>query len=114
MLNISERKPVLLGLAVLLTILSLGLGAAPVFADELDIFTGQVTRINGDTLTLSSYKTFEPANEHAKVPKWAKEGTNVKVGYYTQNRINYYYEIGRPGRALEIEKGSWARSQADY
>ena len=114
MLNISERKTVLLGLAVLLTILALGLNAAPVFAVELDIFTGQVTRINGDTLTLNSYKTFEPANEHAKVPKWAEEGTNVKVGYYTQNRINYYYEIGRPGRALGIEKESWTRRQPDH
>ena len=110
MLNM-KTKPVVLGLTVLLTLLIVG--AAPMYAAELNFFTGKITTMNGDIITLNGYKTFEPANERAKVPKWAKQGTEVKVGYYNQNKINYYHEIGRPGRALEIEKESWRRDKAD-
>ena len=106
-----RRKPVVLGLTVLLTILTL---AIPAFAADLSVFSGKITRIDGNTIILDSYKKFEPANERARVPEWAVKGTTVKVGYYSQNKINYYHEIGQPGKALKIEKESWGRrSQGD-
>jgi hypothetical protein len=85
--------------------------AVPAFA--LDVHTGKVTRIKGNSITVDGYKKFVPANEHASVPDWVKAGANVKVGYYTQKRINYYYEIGQPGKLLNIERESAGRSQAD-
>ena len=100
MLNI-RKKPVVLGLTVLLTILTL---IEPTFAGDLSLFTGEITRIEGNIIILDGYKKFEPANERARVPEWAKKGTTVKVGYYSQNKINYYHEIGNPGRAMKIEK----------
>lgn len=109
MLNI-KRKPVVLGLTVLLTILAL---VIPTYAADLSVFTGKITRIEGNTIILDGYKKFEPANERAKLPDWAAMGTTVKVGYYSQNRINYYHEIGKPGRALKIEKESWGRDKND-
>jgi len=108
MLNI-RKKTVVLGLTVLLTILTL---IVPAFAD-LSIFTGEITRIEGNTITLNGYKKFEPANERARLPEWAAMGTTVKVGYYSQNKINYYHEFGKPGKALKIEKESWGRSKND-
>jgi hypothetical protein len=109
MLN-NRKKSVLLGLTVLVTTLTL---IAPALAANLSVFTGKITQIEGNIITLDHYKKFEPANERARVPEWAKKGTTVKVGYYSQNSINYYHEIGKPGRALEIEKESWGRSQND-
>jgi len=100
MLNI-KRKPVVLGLTVLLTILTL---IVPTFAGDLSVFTGEITRIEGNTITLNGYKKFEPANERARLPEWAAMGTTVKVGYYSQNKINYYHEFGKPGRMLKVEK----------
>jgi hypothetical protein len=109
MLNM-RKKSVLLGLIVLVTTLTL---IAPTFAANLSVFTGVITRIEGNTITLDHYKKFEPANERARLPDWAKMGTTVKVGYYSQNNINYYHEIGRPGRMLDIEKESLSRSKND-
>lgn len=109
MLNI-KRKPVVLGLTVLLTILAL---IVPTFAGGLSVFTGEITRIEGNTITLNDYKKFEPANERVRLPDWAAMGITVKVGYYFQNSINYYHEIGKPGRALKIEKESWGRDKND-
>jgi hypothetical protein len=109
MLNI-KRKPVVLGLTVLLTILTLVIST---FAADLSLFTGEITRIEGNTITLNGYKKFEPANERARLPEWAAMGTTVKVGYYSQNKINYYHEFGKPGRMLNIEKESWGRSKSD-
>ncbi len=103
-----RKKTVVLGLTVLLTILTL---IVPTFAADLSLFTGEITRIKGNTITLNDYRKFEPANERARLPEWAKTGTTVKVGYYSQNEINYYHEIGTPGRALKIEKESWGRSK---
>jgi hypothetical protein len=105
-----RKKSVLLGLAVLVTTLAL---IVPTFAANLSVFTGKITRIDGNIITLDHYKKFEPANERARVPEWAKKGTTVKVGYYSQNNINYYQEIGQPGSPLNIEKESWGRSQND-
>lgn len=102
-----RRKPVVLGLFVLLTILTL---VIPTYAAGLSVFTGKITRIEGNTITLDGYKKFEPANERARLPDWAQMGTTVKVGYYSQNKTHYYHEIGKPGRALKIEKESWGRS----
>lgn len=110
MLNI-RKKTVVLGLTVLLTILTL---IVPTFAGNLSVFTGEITRIEGNTITLDGYKKFEPANERARLPDWAVKGSTVKVGYYSQNRTHYYHEIGKPGKALKIEKESWGRnSQGD-
>jgi len=105
-----KRKPVVLGLTVLLTVLTLVISA---FAADLSVFTGEITRIEGNTITLNGYKKFEPANERARLPEWASMGTTVKVGYYLQSNINYYHEIGKPGRMLNIEKESWGRSKND-
>ena len=106
-----RKKTVVLGLTVLLTILTL---IVPSFAGGLSTFTGKITRIEGDTITLDGYKKFEPANERARLPDWAAMGTAVKVGYYSQNNTHYYHEIGKPGKALKIEKESWGRrSQND-
>lgn len=105
-----RKKPVVLGLTVLLTIMTL---AIPTFAGDLSVFTGKITLIEGNTITLDSYKKFEPANERARVPEWATKGTTVKVGYYSQNSINYYQEIGQPGKALKIEQESWGRNKSD-
>jgi hypothetical protein len=102
-----RNKSVLLGLTVLVTTLAL---IVPTFAANLSVFTGEITRIEGNIITLDHYKKFEPANERARVPEWAKKGTTVKVGYYFQNNINYYYEIGKPGSPLNIEKESWGRN----
>jgi len=110
MLNI-RRKPVVLGFTVLLTILTLIV--VPAFAGGLSVFTGEISRIEGYTITLNGYKKFEPANERARLPEWAKMGTTVKVGYYTQNKINYYHEIGKPGRMLNVEKESQGRKKND-
>ncbi len=112
MFSISKSKPVLLGLTFLLTLLTISLVAVPTFA--LDVHTGKITRIKGDTITLDGYKKLEPANEHTRVPKWAKEGTDVKVGYYTQNRVHYYVEIGKPGKLLDTEKEVKGRRRFDY
>jgi hypothetical protein len=106
MLNI-RKKTVVLGLTVLLTIVTLVL---PTYAAGLSIFTGKITRIEGNTIILNGYKKFEPANERARLPEWAAKGSTVKVGYYSQSNTNYYHEIGEPGKALEIEKESWGRS----
>jgi hypothetical protein len=95
-----RKKTVVLGLTVLLIILTL---IVPAFAD-LSTFTGEITRIEGKTITLNGYKKFEPANERARLPEWAAMGTTVKVGYYTQNKINYYQEIAKPGKMLKVEK----------
>ena len=102
MLNIRKWKPVLLGLAFLLAFLATSLVADPAFA--VRVYSGEITRIDGDTITLDGSRKFVPANEHTRLPKWLKEGTKVKVGYYTQNKVNYYQEIGKPGRMLEVEK----------
>ena len=110
MLNIKKWKPVLLGLAVLLTIFTL---IVPTFAGDLNVYTGEITRIEGDTITLNKYKKFRPANERVRLPEWATMGITVKVGYYSQNNVNYYQEIGKPGRALKIEKESWGRMKND-
>lgn len=110
MLNI-KIKPVVLGLTVLLAILTL---VIPTYAADLSVFTGEITRIEGNKITLNGYKKFEPANERAKLPEWAVKGRTVKVGYYSQSRINYYHEIGKPGKVLKIERESWGRnSQGD-
>ena len=106
MLNM-RKKSLLLGLTVLVTTLALIL---PAFAANLSVFTGKITRIDGNIITLDHYKKFEPANERARVPEWAKLGTTVKVGYYSHNNINYYHEIGKPGSPLEIEKETWGRN----
>ena len=112
MLNIRKWKPVLLGLAFLLALLATSLVADPAFA--VRVYSGEITRIDGDTITLNGSRKFVPANEHTRVPQWAKEGVKVKVGYYTQNKINYYQEIAKPGRMLEIEKrGAWSSSAND-
>jgi hypothetical protein len=105
-----KRKPVVLGLIVLLTVLTLVL---PTFAGDLSVFTGEITRIEGNTITLNDYKKFEPANERARLPEWAEKGTTVRVGYYSQNRVNYYHEIGKAGSALKIERESWGRRSQD-
>jgi hypothetical protein len=105
-----RKNTLVLGLTVLLTIVTL---AVPTFAADLSLFTGEITRIEGSTLTLNGYKKFEPANERARLPEWAGMGTTVKVGYYSQNNVNYYHEIGKPGRMLKIEKESWGRSKND-
>jgi hypothetical protein len=102
MLHRRKNKPVLLGVAFVLMLLTISLATVPAFA--VQVYSGEITRISGDTITLNGYKKFVPANEHARLPEWAKEGTNVKVGYYTQNKIHYYQEIGKPGRALRLEK----------
>jgi hypothetical protein len=102
-----KTKAVVLGLATLLAILALTVSP---FAASLSIFTGEITRIEGNTVTLNSYKTFVPANERATVPDWAEKGVTVKVGYYIQNHLNYYHEIGRPGKELKVQKESWGRS----
>ena len=106
MLN-RKRKPLLLGLTVLLTIVTM---TVPTFAGGLSVFTGKITRIEGNTVTLDGYKKFEPANERAKLPEWAEMGTTVKVGYYSQSNTHYYHEIGKPGTVLKVEKESWGRS----
>ena len=100
MLNMRKSKPVLLGVALVLMIISLA--TFPAFA--VQVYSGEITRISGDTIILNGYKKFVPANEHARVPHWAKIGSRVKVGYYTQNKINYYQEIGPSGKALRLEK----------
>ena len=102
MLNIRKWKPVLLGLAFLLALLATSLVADPAFA--VRVYSGTITQIDGDTITLNDYMKFVPANEHTKLPKWVKEGAKVKVGYYTQNKVHYYQEIAKPGRMLEIKK----------
>ena len=102
-----RRKPVVLGLFVLLTILTL---VIPTYAAGLSVFTGKITRIEGNTITLNGYKKFEPANERVSIPDWAAMGIEVRVGYYSQNRIHYYQEIGKPGKVLKIERESWGRS----
>lgn len=102
MLNIRKSKPVLLGVALVLMLLTISLATVPAFA--VQVYSGEITRISGDTIILNGYKKFVPANEHARVPDWAKEGSRVKVGYYTQNKINYYQEIGPSGKALRLEK----------
>jgi len=94
----------------LLTILTL---IVPAFAGNLSVFTGEITRIERKTITLNGYKKFEPANERARLPEWAQMGTTVKVGYYSQNKTYYYNEIGKPGKALRIEKESWGRNKND-
>ena len=106
MLNM-RKKSVLLGLTVLVTTLAL---IVPASAASLSVFTGKITRIDGNIITLDHYKKFEPANERARVPEWAKKGATVKVGYYSQNNINYYHEIGQPGSPLKIEKETWGRN----
>ena len=106
MLNM-KRKPVVLGLFVLLTILTL---VIPAHAAGLSVFTGKITRIEGNTITLNGYKKFEPANERVRLPDWAAMGTEVRVGYYSVGRINYYHEVGKPGKVLKIERESWGRS----
>ena len=109
MLNIRKWKPVLLGLAFVLALLTTSLVADPAFA--VRVYSGKITRIDGDTITLDGSRKFVPANEHTRVPQWAKEGTKVRVGYYTQNKIHYYQEIGKPGRMLEVEKReAWSSS----
>lgn len=105
-----KKKRLAFGLTVLLTILTLVIST---FAADLSLFTGEITRIEGNVLTLNGYKKFEPANERARVPEWAEKGTTVKVGYYNQNNVSYYHEIGKPGRMLEIEKESYNRSKND-
>ena len=105
-----RKKTVVLGLTVLLAILTM---TVPTFAGGLGVFTGKITRIEGNTVTLDGYKKFEPANERARLPEWAVMGTTVKVGYYSQSNTNYYHEIGEPGKALKIEKESWGRSKND-
>jgi hypothetical protein len=105
-----RKKPVVFGLTVLLTVLILVIST---FAGDLSVFTGEITRIEGNTITLNDYKKFEPANERARLPEWAEKGTTIKVGYYSQNNINYYHEVGKPGRMLKIEKESWGRSKND-
>jgi hypothetical protein len=70
-----RKKTVVLGLTVLLTILTL---IVPAFAGDLSILTGEITRIEGNTITLNGYKKFEPANERARLPVWAEMGTTVK------------------------------------
>ena len=105
-----RKKKVVLGLSVLLVTLAL---IVPSFAGNLSLFTGEITRIEGTTVTLNGYKKFEPANERARLPEWAEKGTTVKVGYYSQNNINYYQEIGKPGRMLDIEKESLARDKGN-
>lgn len=112
MFNIRKSKPVLLGLAMVLTLLTISLVTVPAFAVE--VYTGTITRISGDTIILDGYKKFVPANEHARVPEWAEEGTTVKVGYYTQNRINYYQEIGKPEKELKIEKKVFGSSKDKF
>lgn len=102
MLNIRKSKPVLLGLPLVLMLMIISLATVPAFA--VQVYSGEITRISGDTIILNGYKKFVPANEHARVPDWAKEGSRVKVGYYTQNKINYYQEIGPSGKALRLEK----------
>ena len=102
MLNIRKWKPVLLGLAFVLAFLATSLVVDPAFA--VRVYSGEITRIDGDAITLDGTRKFVPANEHAKLPKWAKKGAKVKVGYYTQNKVHYYREIGKPGRMLEVEK----------
>ncbi len=110
MLHIRKRKPLVLGLALVLTLMTISLATVPVFAAQ--VYSGEITRISGDTIVLNGYKKFVPANEHARVPDWAKEGSRVKVGYYTQNKINYYQEIGKPGKALRLEKQqAWGSGQ---
>jgi hypothetical protein len=105
-----RKKTVVLGLTVLLVISTLMVTA---FAADLSVFTGEITRIEGTIITLNGYKKFEPANERARLPEWAEKGTTVKVGYYSQNKVNYYQEVGKPGRMLDIEKESQGRSQND-
>ena len=113
MLNIRKWKPVLLGLAFLLTLLTTSLVADPAFA--VRVYSGTITRIDGDTITLNGYQKFVPGSEHARLPSWVKEGTKVKVGYYTQNKINYYQEIAKPGRMLELEKReAWSSRDNEY
>ena len=102
MLNIRKSKLVLFGLALVLMLLTISLATVPAFAVE--VYYGTITKISGDAITLNGYKQFVPANEHTKVPAWAKEGTRVKVGYYTQNKISYYQEIGKSGKTLRVEK----------
>ena len=105
-----RKKTVVLGLTVLLVILTLMVTA---FAADLSVFTGEITRIEGTIITLNGYKKFEPANERARLPEWAEKGTTVKVGYYSHNNVNYYHEIGQPGRMLDIEKESLARDKGN-
>jgi hypothetical protein len=102
MLNIRKWKPVLLGLAFLLALVATSLVADPAFA--VRVYSGEITRIDGDTITLNGSRKFVPANEHTRLPTWAREGAEVKVGYYTQNKINYYQEIAKPGKMLKVEK----------
>ena len=104
MFNLAKKRKVLVGLAGLLALLTVSLAPVPASTVEVEIFTGVLTRISGNKITLEHTKVFEPANEHAKVPKWAETGTRVKVAYYTQNYVKYYYEIGEPGKKLEKEK----------
>lgn len=110
MLNIRKWKPVLLGLAFLLAFLATSLVADPAFA--VRVYSGTITRIDGDTITLNDYMKFVPANEHTRLPKWAKVGTKVKVGYYTQNKVHYYQEIRNPDKMLKIKKrDAWSSSR---
>ena len=90
------------GLALVLMVLTISLATVPAFAFQ--VYSGEVTQISGNTIILNGYKKFVPANEHVRVPDWAKEGSRVKVGYYSQNKINYYQEIGPSGKALRLEK----------
>ena len=106
-------KPMVLAVSIILTLATVSVGAISALATPLELVTGQITRISGDAITIDHYKKFEPVNQHTVVPKWAKKGTRVKVGYYTQNSTRYYYEIGKPGETLEIERVMEARRQKD-
>jgi hypothetical protein len=113
MLHIRRSKPVVLGLALVLMLMTISLAAIPAFA--VQVYSGEITKISGNTIVLNGYREFVPANEHARVPDWAKEGTKVKVGYYIQNEINYYQEIGRSGKLLKIEKNqAWDVGKGDF
>ena len=113
MIGIKHSNRVLLA-ALLLAFVIAGMGSVPGFASDLQVYTGKITLVKGDVITLDNYKKFEPATPRAEVPKWAENGTIVKVGYYSQQLKNYYYEIGEPGKRLEAEERRAAKTRGDY
>ena len=98
--------------ASILVWILVGAGPALGFDTRLMVAKGKIRQIEGNTVILDSLSKYEPANERAQVPDWARPGVTVKIGYYSQKYIRYYFEIVKPGEKLKaIEDRSGIRAQ---
>lgn len=77
---------------------------------QIQVMEGRLTDIHGKRITLEGYYTLEPANEHAVVPEWAREGLQVKVGYYVQGYTSYYLKIVKPEESFPGEEEQRTRA----